>query len=367
MAGPRLGPRPPDFDEDHVQRSPTFCKWLALSPGSNLVYACRTFTKGGVDEEERLMRRIMIAHRNNLKEHAVLRRAIREADAASGVGQVATEEEEKSSPRRRRATGAMAGKAEGDDGGGTTIATATSAHPTATLHPPANDGIAPSGASSGGKRPRRTYCSIPPRSDEAVLGEMDVAAVEMTRSYRRWSELPDGTSFSYNQTYVKGTDGHDWLLRKNIWRRMRYRRENRAKVLNLIARGGGVGGGDEGGGCGGATNVDGARGGQQNDEDTEDSDNDRHHRLLVVSRAVEDAAAAAAAFSARADTFDHSIDADAVAALGAQGGEDDPTVVLSGALDAAARLAAAVSVADGSIGGDSNKKDEGMSLEIFEV
>jgi hypothetical protein len=37
----------------------------------------------------------------------------------------------------------------------------------------------------------------------------------------------------YNQKYVKGRDGHDWLLRKNIWRRMRYRRENKKMVERL--------------------------------------------------------------------------------------------------------------------------------------
>jgi hypothetical protein len=44
------------------------------------VYACRTFTRGGVDEEERLMRRIMMTRRRNLREHDILQRA-REAAA----------------------------------------------------------------------------------------------------------------------------------------------------------------------------------------------------------------------------------------------------------------------------------------------
>jgi hypothetical protein len=80
-----------------------------------------------------------------------------------------------------------------------------------------------------------------------------VAYLLLTRSYRRWSVLPDGTSFTYNQTYVRGREGHNWLLRKNIWRRMRYWRENRVKVLNLRARGGWVRG-EEGEG-GGATST----------------------------------------------------------------------------------------------------------------
>ena len=83
------------------------------------------------------------------------------------------------------------------------------------------------------KRQRRSAGPTMPQSDEDVLREMDVVAVESTRSYRRWSALPDGAAFSYNQNYTRGRDGHDWLLRKNIWRRMRYRRENRAKVASL--------------------------------------------------------------------------------------------------------------------------------------
>ncbi len=80
MARYRLSPRPPDFDEVHVKCSPTFRQWLLLSPRSELVYACRTFTRGGVDKEERLMRPIMMTRRHNLWEHNILQRA-REAAA----------------------------------------------------------------------------------------------------------------------------------------------------------------------------------------------------------------------------------------------------------------------------------------------
>ena len=62
---------------------------------------------------------------------------------------------------------------------------------------------------------------------------MDVVAVEATRSYRKWQTLQDGEEFLYNQKYTKGKDGHDWLLRKNIWRRMRYRRENKKMVQSI--------------------------------------------------------------------------------------------------------------------------------------
>ena len=64
---------------------------------------------------------------------------------------------------------------------------------------------------------------------------MDVAAVEATRSYRTWQALEDGKEFIYNQKYIKGKKSHDWLLRKNIWRRMRYRRENKKMVQALLS------------------------------------------------------------------------------------------------------------------------------------
>jgi hypothetical protein len=61
-----------------------------------------------------------------------------------------------------------------------------------------------------------------------------VEAVRKTRSYRHWETLRPGESFLYNQTYVKGQKDHDWLLQKNIWRRMRYRRENKRIVQDLV-------------------------------------------------------------------------------------------------------------------------------------
>ena len=232
-----------------------------------------------------------------------------------------------------------------------------------------------------------------PQSDEDVLREMDVVAVESTRSYRRWSALPDGAAFSYNQKYTRGRDGHDWLLRKNIWRRMRYRRENRAKVARLRIGGEGGEGEEDRGATSSSTTTtagsgndaeeeggrieDGTRRreeeeGEANDEDDEDDEDgedgeDGDDVALVVSRAMEDAAAGAMAGDHPSGFFAHHgmIDADAVAALGAGGGEeeydassaaeedDDPDGAGAGvvpscaALDAAARLAAAVSAADG--------------------
>jgi hypothetical protein len=92
-------------------------------------------------------------------------------------------------------------------------------------------------------------------SDAEVAREMDVPAVEATRSYRTWMALPEGAEFVYNQKYIRGRAGHDWLLRKNIWRRMRYRRENKRMVDQLIktrssssSRGGNIPGGKGGSG-----------------------------------------------------------------------------------------------------------------------
>ena len=165
--GPRMGPRPHDFDEELIRKSPTFIKWSKLEHGQRIRYACRDFVKGQHQDEERLMRRIMIARRNNLRDHSVLKQARK-------IHSVLAPPEETSY-----------------------------AQPMASV------------------------------SDEVVRQEMDVEAVERTRSYRSWSALADGQEFVYNQKYTKGRSGHDWLLKKNIWRRMRYRRENKKRVEAL--------------------------------------------------------------------------------------------------------------------------------------
>ena len=164
MPGPKMGARPPDFDEVTIRQSPTMQKWSTMEKGAKLKYACREFVKGNPDDEERLMRRIMIARRNNLKDHATLKKARQTRSDAPA-------------PKKRRVAAEQ--------------------------------------------------------SDSQVAKEMDVAAVEATRSYRKWDAMADGEEFSYNQKYIKGRTGHDWLLRKNIWRRMRYRRENKKMVQTL--------------------------------------------------------------------------------------------------------------------------------------
>mmetsp|Transcript_10669 Transcript_10669/g.17964 ORF Transcript_10669/g.17964 Transcript_10669/m.17964 type:complete len:80 (+) Transcript_10669:72-311(+) len=46
MPGPKMGPRPADFDEAVIRQSPTFVKWESLENGAKLRYACRDFVKG---------------------------------------------------------------------------------------------------------------------------------------------------------------------------------------------------------------------------------------------------------------------------------------------------------------------------------
>lgn len=186
-----MGPRPADFDETIVRQSPTFCKWQTLEEGERLRYACREFVKGHGDDEERLMRRIMIARRNNLRDHETLKKA-----------RAATTQEEDDAA-------AML-----NGGGGEVVAAVTMQH------------------HSQEKKPKRRKIST--TVDDQVVKEMDVAAVEATRSYRAWHALDDGKEFVYNQKYIKGKPTHDWLLRKNIWRRMRYRRENKKMVQALV-------------------------------------------------------------------------------------------------------------------------------------
>jgi len=176
MPGPKMGPRPADFDEEIVRQSPTYIKWLTLDIGQTLRYACRDFVRGHGDDEERLMRRIMIARRNNLRDHDTLKRARQTVVLVT-----------------------------------TTPVAAVSTRKTKKARPAVAAGM----------------------SDFQVEQEMDTGAVEATRSYKAWQSLEEGKEFVYNQKYVKGKDGHDWLLRKNIWRRMRYRRENKKMVEKL--------------------------------------------------------------------------------------------------------------------------------------
>lgn len=190
MPGPKMGARPLDFDEGVVKQSPTYQKWLALEDGQKLRYACRDFIKGHGDDEERLMRRIMIARRNNLRDHEILKRARSVKAQVEG--------------------GLAKGRKD------------------ATSDSPQEAPVA---------KKRRVSSTAYSLTDEEIRQEMDEPAVEATRSYKAWLRLEDGKEFTYNQRYCKGKEGHDWLLKKNIWRRMRYRRENKKMVDKLMQDG----------------------------------------------------------------------------------------------------------------------------------
>jgi len=251
-----MGARPLDFDENIVRQAPTFQKWESLATGQKLKYACRDFVKGHGDDEERLMRRIMIARRNNLRDHEILKRA-RAQTFGEGteipIGGPST------------TTEVGGGKNSGDSGSvSANRAVQGSVVPSCAVpiavqrrqlecehdgdhvmvhSPPRAAPLNPARAvsvhihrpdivPSSGTKKRNVIVAFP-MTDAEVLREMDGPAVEATRSYRAWLGIDDGAEFTYNQRYIKGRDGHDWLLRKNIWRRMRYRRENKRMVDKL--------------------------------------------------------------------------------------------------------------------------------------
>lgn len=284
--GPKMKDRPPDFDEELVRKAPTFIKWQALQDGEPLTYACRTFVKGNANDEERLMRRIMIARRNNLKDHAVLKKArALEADRVrSEMSEVAAAMNKPSSA----------------------VDKDTDEELKLRQHTASLESVLHLNTNPSGTKRRFIPGKLRPDDDEIRM-EMDTAAVEATRSYRKWLSLAEGEKMTYNHEYIKGDPEADWLLRKNIWRRMRYRRENMQKVREM-----------------------------QGDVMKESIGMDEAMSSQVQS--VVDAAVAAAA-AAHAESYDTSFDAMAVADLDA-GGVNDPLV--SSALDAAAQLAAAV-------------------------
>ena len=207
-----MGPRPADFDEGLIRQSPTFAKWLRLEPGEKLRYACRDFIRGHEQDEERLMRRIMIARRNNLRDHEILKRARKTQDPVPAGGAAAATTTAQSRASNEPPPLALPASVKEEDGSSIVV------------HP---DNTSSSTKAVRKRRPAATF------SDAQVAKEMDVVAVEATRSYKSWAVLENGAEFVYNQKYVKGKEGHDWLLRKNIWRRMRYRRENKKMVTQL--------------------------------------------------------------------------------------------------------------------------------------
>ncbi|GKY96309.1 hypothetical protein MPSEU_000590600 [Mayamaea pseudoterrestris] len=273
MPGPKMGPRPFDFDETIVRQSPTFTRWLKLQVGETLRYACRTFCKGHGDDEERLMRRIMIARRNNIRDHELLKQArkqqkVQNANSSnSNDDTVAQQQVPKAAAEAASAPSDLPLtniKSEPQDAAGTnhdTVATAaatgtydssgdvsdtSSSNPLnplllqhAAMITGSNNNASAikrktaAAAASAAAPSTTTLASALALTDAQVEAEMDVRAVEATRSYKTWMALQPGQEFCYNQKYSKGKEGHDWLLRKNIWRRMRYRRENKKLVQTL--------------------------------------------------------------------------------------------------------------------------------------
>jgi hypothetical protein len=241
-----MGPRPLDFDEEMIKHSPTFVKWQCLEEGEKLRYACREFVKGIPDEEERLMRRIMIARRNNIRDHETVKEARRRiitttttttstsvgnqnAAIAGAVAADSLEEVLLASTNTKAAatvafSEAAANKTDMVSVNKTDIVSTDEVSP-ATVKTESDGATTISIHRKNNKRKSPTALT-----DTQIEQEMDKEAVEATRSYKAWSALPDGAEFIYNQKYIKGQPDHDWSLRKNIWRRMRYRRENKKMV-----------------------------------------------------------------------------------------------------------------------------------------
>ena len=236
-----MGPRPRDFDEELVRRSPTFRKWEALVPGAKLRYACREFVKGHNDDEERLMRRIMIARRNNVRDHQALKWARRMQSSVMANNtqtKVAADRSSQGDKVNDKAENNNKKGIENSVSGNNKISdnnyhVVNSRRETEAIISRTSHLLQGSQDQTTGRRSRRPTTLI---SDEAIKEEMDVHAVEATRSYKTWLSLPNGSEFLYNQKYIKGQESHDWLLKKNIWRRMRYRRENKKMVEQMLLR-----------------------------------------------------------------------------------------------------------------------------------
>ncbi|KAI2511044.1 hypothetical protein MHU86_3356 [Fragilaria crotonensis] len=217
-----MGPRPADFDEVIVRQSPTYQKWETLAVGASLRYACRDFVKGHGDDEERLMRRIMIARRNNLRDHDALKRAravvttltAPAAVAAAAVAPTTT------------AADAVEVPAPKDPDVPVDAVDQEKKFVTVKEEDGTNDDTDNNDSQNQASVVERRLC---------WRTSYKWTAVEATRSYKTWQALEEGKEFIYNQKYVKGRPTHDWLLRKNIWRRMRYRRENKKMVQAVLS------------------------------------------------------------------------------------------------------------------------------------
>lgn len=223
-----MGARPRDFDEKLVRESPTFKKWMKLPDGTKLRYACRDFIRGHGDDEERLMRRIMIARRNNLRDHEILKQARAQVEQLD-TPTVKPVPSSSSTHHHYHHHSVDHGRENVQKQSISSTASISSANSESVGSHMTNEEDL-----EKGRALKRKLCALTHNmTDEELQKEMDAPAVEATRSYKSWLALPDEALFTYNQKYIKGREGHDWLLRKNIWRRMRYRRHNKVIVEKL--------------------------------------------------------------------------------------------------------------------------------------
>lgn len=199
MPGPKMGPRPPDFNEVSLKQSPTYIKWLTLSNGEKLRYACREFIKGHEQDDERLLRRIMIARRNNIRDHETLKVArqrvvttmVHTATTTTAAAGTCTPIIKTAAPETTTTVRVGELNVVGVDP--IPIQDETQNHHDEEddttgmeLEPETPSAV---GTATRTRRPPHTF------SDAQIEQEMDVAAVLKTRSYRTWLEVPDGGEF----------------------------------------------------------------------------------------------------------------------------------------------------------------------------
>lgn len=198
MPGPKMGPRPPDFNEMSLKQSPTYIKWSSLREGEKLRYACREFIKGHEQDDERLLRRIMIARRNNIRDHETLKVARQRVNVGTFntvtgtmIPRSASEKKVMKSLAASEINSEAPVKVEPAAGNDLMDMddTAETHHAETMALPEATTTTSTSVAATRARRPPQTF------SDEQIKQEMDVAAVEKTRSYRSWLEVPDGGEF----------------------------------------------------------------------------------------------------------------------------------------------------------------------------
>lgn len=225
MPGPKMGPRPPDFNEASLKQSPTYIKWSTLPDGEKLRYACREFIKGHEQDDERLLRRIMIARRNNIRDHETLKVARQRAHVTTlhtVTGTMIPKSTNASTERSNMkatanttetTTAVVHVKSEPTDNGCTselmdvvdvvdeanTVTSKEEMVSDETKIPhikidfdhtnPNTNTTTTTCTTTRTRRPPHTF------SDAQIEQEMDVAAVSKTRSYRSWLEVPDGGEF----------------------------------------------------------------------------------------------------------------------------------------------------------------------------